>query len=221
MEPRPPTILIVEDHDATRRFLADNLAADGYEPVEAESARDGLRLMVSKAPDLAVVDLGLPDRDGLELLRELRTHGDDMGELDSHLPVLILSGRATEVDRIRGFERGGDDYLAKPFSYGELRERIAALLRRSSMRSAVGRVRVGALEIDPLSREVWVEGERVPLSKRSSRSCGRSRQRRRARSRGRSCCARSGDFGRWARRARWTRTPRGCAGSWPCGGRCS
>jgi DNA-binding response OmpR family regulator len=162
----PQKVLIVEDHLPTRRFLADNLAADGYAPLEADSARAGRDLMAAERPALAILDLGLPDRDGLDLLRELRTHGDDIGELDSHLPVLILSGRATDVDRIRGFERGGDDYLAKPFSYGELRGRIAALLRRSSMRSAIGRVRVATLELDPLSREVWVEGERVPLSKK-------------------------------------------------------
>jgi DNA-binding response OmpR family regulator len=162
----PPTLLIVEDHLPTRRFLVDNLTADGYALLEADSARAGRALMVAERPAMAILDLGLPDRDGLDLLRELRTHGDDAGELDSHLPVLILSGRATEVDRIRGFERGCDDYLPKPFSYGELRGRIAALLRRSSMRSAVGRVRVGTLELDPLSREVWVEGERVPLSKK-------------------------------------------------------
>jgi DNA-binding response OmpR family regulator len=167
MPPRsPPKILIVEDHLPTRRFLADNLAADGYAPLEADSARAGRALMVSELPALAILDLGLPDRDGLDLLRELRRPDDDTGELDSHLPILILSGRATELDRIRGFERGCDDYLPKPFSYGELRARIAALLRRSSMRSAVGRMRVGTLELDPLSREVWVQGERVHLSKK-------------------------------------------------------
>ena len=72
MEPDPPTILIVEDHCATRRFLADNLAADGYEPIEAGTAAEGLRLIAAGAPELAVIDLGLPDRDGLELLAEVR-----------------------------------------------------------------------------------------------------------------------------------------------------
>jgi DNA-binding response OmpR family regulator len=162
----PPTVLIVEDHLPTRRFLADNLAADGYAPLEADTAQAGRALMAAHRPALAILDLGLPDRDGLDLLRELREHGDEAGQLDSHLPVLVLSGRASEVDRIRGFERGCDDYLVKPFSYGELRARVGALLRRSSMRSAVGRLRVGTLELDPLSREAWVEGERVPLSKK-------------------------------------------------------
>jgi DNA-binding response OmpR family regulator len=164
MEPNAPTILIVEDHCATRRFLADNLAADGYEPLEADSASAGRRLIVSRTPDLAIVDLGLPDRDGLELLREVRSTGDPLSGLDPLLPVLILSGRASELDRIRGFERGADDYLVKPFSYGELRGRLAALLRRSGVRSPQRRLRVGPLELDPLTRSVWVEGEGLQLA---------------------------------------------------------
>ena len=80
--------------------------------------------------------------------------------------MLILSGRAGELDRIRGFERGCDDYLPKPFSYGELRGRIEALLRRTRSRARLGRVRVGALELDPVAREVWLDGEPVHLSKK-------------------------------------------------------
>ncbi len=118
------------------------------------------------APELAILDLGLPDRDGLDLLRELRESSETGGGLDSQLPVLILSGRAGELDRIRGFERGCDDYLPKPFSYGELRGRIEALLRRTRTRARLGRVRVGALEVDPVAREVWLNGERVHLSKK-------------------------------------------------------
>jgi DNA-binding response OmpR family regulator len=113
MEPRPPTILIVEDHRPTRRFLADNLAADGYEPLEAESASEGLRLMITKGPDLAVVDLGLPDRDGLDLLREIRTADETASRVDPRLPMILLTGRSGELDRVRGFDRGCDDYLVK------------------------------------------------------------------------------------------------------------
>src|ERR1700744_6284071 len=166
MERNLPAILIVEDHCATRRFLADNLAADGYEPLEARCSADGRRLIASHSPELAILDLGLPDRDGLDLLRELRESSQSGGGLDSQLPVLILSGRAGELDRIRGFERGCDDYLAKPFSYAELRGRINALLRRTRTRARLGRVRIGALELDPVAREVWLEGRRVHLSKK-------------------------------------------------------
>ncbi|MGZ4172159.1 MAG: response regulator transcription factor [Solirubrobacteraceae bacterium] len=164
MEPDSPTVLIVEDHPATRRFLADNLAVDGYEPLEAGSAADGLRLLLTGRPELAIIDLGLPDRDGLDLVSEVRSSARRGGPLDSRLPVLIRGGRGSELDRIRGFERGTDDYLVKPFSYGELRGRLDALLRRSRARPRLGRLRVGALELDPMARDAWVDGTPVHLT---------------------------------------------------------
>lgn len=162
MEPDARTIAIIEDHVATRRFLADNLAADGYRPVVARSAQEGLELIARRLPDAVILDLGLPDRDGLDLLRELRGSGD----LDPGLPVLILSGRATEVDRLRGFDRGCDDYVVKPFSYVELRARLSALLRRAGAGPRRGRVRVGTLELDPLAHTTTVAGHPVELSKK-------------------------------------------------------
>jgi DNA-binding response OmpR family regulator len=164
MEPDRPTVLIVEDHCATRRFLADNLAADGYEPIEAGTAAEGLRHIAAGPPDVAVIDLGLPDRDGLELLSEVRSSARRGGRLDSQLPVLILSGRGGELDRVRGFERGTDDYLVKPFGYVELRVRLEALLRRARTRPRLGQLRVGALELDPMSRDAWVDGKAVRLT---------------------------------------------------------
>ncbi len=166
MEPKPPTTLIVEDHDATRRFLADNLVADGFEPLEAGSAREGLRLIADRSPDLAIIDLGLPDRDGLDLLREVRAGDETGGRLDPHLPVILLSGRGGELDRVRGFERGCDDYVVKPFSYPELRARIAAVLARARPRPGTGKLRVGPLEVDPLRREVRLEGCPIHLAKK-------------------------------------------------------
>ncbi|MGH2858805.1 MAG: response regulator transcription factor [Solirubrobacteraceae bacterium] len=166
MEPDRPIVLIVEDHLVTRRFLADNLAADGYEPVEAGTASDGLRMIAERMPELAIVDLCLPDHDGLDLLRRLRDPAEHGGTLDCRLPVVILSGRGTELDRLRGFERGCDDYVSKPFSYAELRCRIAALLRRSRARPREGRIRVGALEVDPVAHEVHLDGVRVHLSRK-------------------------------------------------------
>ena len=160
------TILIVEDHGATRTFLADNLAADGYEILESGSAADAERLMGTKYPDLAIVDLGLPDRDGLELLRMVREADRAAARVDPELPVLVLSGRATELERLRGFERGCDDYVIKPFSYPELHARIIALLRRTRLRPGAGRLRVGPLQIDPLSRQTWLDGEPIALSKK-------------------------------------------------------
>ncbi len=166
MDAKAATILIVEDHPVTRRFLADNLSADGYEPLEADTAREGKRLMDGRSPDLAIIDLGLPDRDGLELLREVRQTDPLVSRIDPDLPLLVLSGRASELDRVRGFERGADDYLTKPFSYQELRGRIGALLRRAHHGGSRGRLQVGPLEIDPLGREVWLAGEPIHLSKK-------------------------------------------------------
>lgn len=166
MEHNAATILVVEDHRATRTFLADNLSADGFEVLEAESASVARRLLASAFPDLAIVDLGLPDGDGLELLAHVREADRVAGRLDPDLPLLVLSGRVTEVERLRGFSRGCDDYMVKPFSYFELSARVRALLRRTRRRPVTGRLRVGSLELDPLSRQVWVRGEPVSLSKK-------------------------------------------------------
>jgi DNA-binding response OmpR family regulator len=166
MDGSSATILIIEDHRATRTFLADNLSADGYEILEADCAGDGQRLMESKFPDLAIVDLGLPDRDGLELLRHVRDGDRVAGRLDPDLPLLVLSGRASELERLRGFTCGADDYLIKPFSYAELRARVGALLRRNRRRPGAGRLRIGPLELDPLARQVWLHGGLLALSKK-------------------------------------------------------
>jgi DNA-binding response OmpR family regulator len=162
----PATILLVEDHRATRTFLADNLAADGYEILESESASEGRRLLETEFPDLAIVDLGLPDRDGLELLREVREADRIAGRLNPDLPLLVLSGRCSELERLRGFDRGCDDYMIKPFSYPELHARIIALLRRNRRRPGSGRIRVGPLELDPLARQAWLDGAPLALSKK-------------------------------------------------------
>ncbi|CAA9525467.1 MAG: Phosphate regulon transcriptional regulatory protein PhoB (SphR) [uncultured Solirubrobacteraceae bacterium] len=160
------TILVVEDDDATRSYLAENLAADGYALLTADCAGDGWRLLETKFPDLVLVDVGLPDGSGLELLRRVRAADGVSSRVDPATPVLVLSGRRGELDRLRGFDRGADDYVAKPFSYAELRARIAALLRRTQRRPGMGRLRVGTLELDPSSREVRVRGERVTLSQK-------------------------------------------------------
>ena len=169
MDATAAMLLIVEDHHSTRRFLADNLAADGYELLEAESAAEAHRQMQTRFPDLAIVDLELPDLDGLELLQTVRGSDRAAGQLDPDLPLLVLTGRAGELDRLRAFDRGADDYVSKPFSYQELRARIEALLRRTRRRPGMGRLRVGPLELDPLSRQVWLRGEPLDLSKQGVR----------------------------------------------------
>jgi DNA-binding response OmpR family regulator len=161
------TLLVVEDDDAIRTFLADNLTADGYEVLVADCAADALRLLETKFPDLALLDVGLPDASGLELLRRVRESDGLATRANPAVAVLVLSGRDSELDRMRAFEAGADDHVGKPFSYGELRLRIAALLRR--LDGGVhrgGRLRVGDLQVDPASREVLLREHRVELSQK-------------------------------------------------------
>jgi DNA-binding response OmpR family regulator len=160
------TILVVEDDDATRTFLGDNLTADGYDVLAADCAAEGLGLLERKFPDLALIDLSLPDGSGYDLIRRVRESDGVASRIDPFTPLVVVSGSAGELDRIRGFERGCDDYVTKPFSYPELRLRVAALLRRANQRRGAGRLRVGELEVDPPSREVTLRGTRISLSQK-------------------------------------------------------
>lgn len=119
-----PRILLVEDSPDLAYGLQHNLELDGHQVVLATRAAQALALATSENPDLVVLDLGLPDRDGYSVLQELRTRG-------SHRPVLILSARNLEADKLQGFRLGADDYVTKPFSIMELLARISALLRRA------------------------------------------------------------------------------------------
>lgn len=160
----PATLLLVEDDPVVATFLADNLTADGYELLLADGLREGLRLLEYRRPDLAVIDLALPDGSGLDLIRRVREADGVASRLDPSLPLVILSGRTGELDRVRGFERGADDFVSKPFSYSELRLRIAAVLRRTRARRNRGLLRVGELEVDPAGREARLRGRRVVLA---------------------------------------------------------
>ena len=123
----PPTILLVEDDPVLGTFLVDNLAADGYEPIVAETLRDGLRELEYSRPDITVVDLGLPDGSGLELIERVRGADGLVSSVDPSLPLIVLSGRASDVDRIRGFERGADDFVPKGLASFPLRASAARL----------------------------------------------------------------------------------------------
>jgi DNA-binding response OmpR family regulator len=105
------TVVVCEDDDPTRELLCDHLTADRYRALPAPSASDALRLCGYNQPDLMVLDLGLPDAPGIDVLREIRRSGE---RFDPDLPVLILSGRSSEADRLRGFEAGADDFVLKP-----------------------------------------------------------------------------------------------------------
>ena len=207
------TILLVEDDDATRTFLADNLTADGYELLVADCVSDGLRLLERKFPDLALVDLGLPDASGYELLRRVRRADGVVEPRRPDTPLIVLSGALGELDRVRGFERGADDYVCKPFSYPELRGRVAALLRRADRRPRAAPARRRARGRPAVARGAPARRRASSCRRRSSRCCARSSATRRACSPRTSCCARSGATARPARRARWTRTPAGCGRS--------
>ncbi len=162
----PATILVVEDDEPTRTFLADNLTADGYELLVAEGVRDALRLLEAKSPDLALVDLGLPDGSGFDVVAQVRDADGVASRIDPATPMILITGRTGELDRVRGFERGVDDYVCKPFSYPELLGRITALLRRVHQRGSGGRLRVGDVEVDAPSRTVRLRGVPVALSQK-------------------------------------------------------
>ena len=155
---------MVEDDDATRAFLADNLTADGFRVATASALGEALRAMEVRSPSLVVLDLMLGDGNGLELLDRVRAADGLASRVDPQVPVVVLSGRSGEADRVRGFARGADDYLVKPFLYGELVARIRAVLRRANGRPQRGVLRVAELTLDPATRAVRLAGEPLQLS---------------------------------------------------------
>jgi DNA-binding response OmpR family regulator len=159
-------LLLLEDDEATAAFLADNLAADGFRVLTAAGAAEGWRAIESRQPQLVLLDLGLAEGSGLDLLDRVRSSDGMASRVDPALPVIVVSGRASEVDRVRGLARGADDYMCKPFSYPELVARIRAVLRRADGRSGRGAIRIGELAIDPLTRSVSLGAEPVYLSNR-------------------------------------------------------
>jgi DNA-binding response OmpR family regulator len=157
-------VLVVEDDEATRAFLADNLVADGFRVAGASSAAEGLRAIEVRQPSLVVLDLMLEGSSGLDLLDRVRAADGLASRIDPELPVIVLTGRDGEADRVRSFARGADDHLSKPFLYAELLARIRAVLRRAEGRRRRGVLRVGELTVDPLTRSVRLGGRRVELS---------------------------------------------------------
>jgi DNA-binding response OmpR family regulator len=157
-------VLVVEDDERTAAFLADNLRADGFRVGVAAEAAEAVRAIEVRRPALVVLDLSLANSSGLSVLDRIRT-ADGVGtRIDPGLPVIILSGRSGELDRVRGFARGADDYVVKPFSYPEILARVNAVLRRAEGRVAGGALIVGDLSIDPTTREVRLGDELLTLS---------------------------------------------------------
>jgi DNA-binding response OmpR family regulator len=159
------TLVVCEDDDVTLDLLCEHLAADRFGVMPAPCASDALRLCRYNHPDLLLLDLSLPDASGLEVLREIREADGTDSRFDPGLPVIVLTGRSGETDRVRGLESGADDYLVKPFRYPELRARIGAILRRRDQPQG-GPRRIGDLVIDPIRRRVTVGEREVTLTRK-------------------------------------------------------
>jgi two-component system KDP operon response regulator KdpE len=150
-------ILIVEDEAEIRRFVRLTMEADGFEVHEADGVRRGLIEAGTRRPDLVVLDLGLPDGDGVDLIRDLRTW--------SAVPVIVLSARSSEADKIEALDAGADDFLVKPFGAGELLARVRAQLRRHQQTPAgETTIRFGDISIDLVRRVVERRGEQLHLA---------------------------------------------------------
>ncbi len=161
-----PRVLVVDDEPQIHQFLAPALSAAGYEALRAETAEAGLRAIAQRAPDAVILDLGLPDMDGKTALQKLRAF--------YHGPVLILSARDRESEKIEALDLGADDYVEKPFGVGELLARLRVALRRGpGGEEIVGKVRAGELEIDIANRSVRRSGEPVKLSPKEFELLGR------------------------------------------------
>jgi two-component system KDP operon response regulator KdpE len=151
-------VLVIEDEADIRRFVRLTLESEGHEVHEAEGARRGMIDAGTRRPDLVVLDLGLPDGDGIELIRELREW--------SQVPVIVLSARSREADKIAALDAGADDYLMKPFGSGELMARVRAQLRRQAQRTPDGEavLRFGDVVVDLARRTVERAGQPLHLT---------------------------------------------------------
>ena len=159
MKDNQATILLIEDERQIRRFLKVTLQSEKYNVLEAETATDGLSQAATRCPDIVLLDLGLPDMDGLEVIEKLREW--------SVVPVIIISAREQEGDKIKALDRGADDYLTKPFGSGELLARIRVALRHAAPKSQEQRDAVFVAEelrIDFLKRQVYCGSQEIHLT---------------------------------------------------------
>jgi two-component system KDP operon response regulator KdpE len=157
-----PLVLVVDDEVQIRRFLRAGFELDGFTVQDAETANEAVRLATLKAPDLVILDLGLPDMDGGEVLERLRSW--------SSVPLIVLSVRSNEAEKVRLLESGADDYVVKPFGMAELLARAHAAMRRH-VRVSTGEpvVKIGPLAIDLAARLVTIDGSRVGLTPKEYR----------------------------------------------------
>jgi two-component system alkaline phosphatase synthesis response regulator PhoP len=156
-----PLVLVIEDEKEIRELIRYNVERAGFRVTVAADGESGLERLFAARPDAIVLDLMLPKSSGLDVLREVR------GEPATRdVPVLVLTARSAEMDKLLGFEHGADDYLTKPFSPRELVARLRALLRRSRPERAPGKIEAGDLAIDTLAREARLGDRRLTLTRR-------------------------------------------------------
>ncbi|MGB6144273.1 MAG: response regulator transcription factor [Rhodanobacter sp.] len=161
MSTSAPRVLVIDDEMQIRRFLDIGLRAGGYQVLQAANAAEGLALAATQSPDLVILDLGLPDREGHEVLAELRQW--------SSVPVLMLSVRSAESEKVRALDNGANDYVTKPFGMQELMARLRALLRHHPATGAADvppRYDDGHLAIDLARREVSLDGKQIALTRK-------------------------------------------------------
>ena len=151
-----PHVLVVDDEPAIRRFLRTTLTAHGYEVAEAAGGQEALEAVARRAPDMILLDLGLPDIDGVEVTRRLREW--------SEVPIIVVSVRSAEADKVAALDAGADDYLTKPFGTGELLARLRAAVRHTVPSSSVALFTSGELEVDLLRRRVAIDGREIQLT---------------------------------------------------------
>jgi two-component system, OmpR family, KDP operon response regulator KdpE len=151
-----PRILVVDDERAIRRFLRASLTAHGYHIFEAARAKEGLEAAAAVRPDLIILDLGLPDADGIDFTRQLREW--------SRVPIVVLSVRGEDADKIAALDAGADDYLTKPFSAGELLARIRVALRHAARPADQPVITTGDLVVDVVHRAVTLNGREISLT---------------------------------------------------------
>ena len=159
MDRPAPLILLIEDEPQMRRFLRTALTTNDYRLVEAETAKEGLAQAAARNPDVILLDLGLPDRDGLDVARELREW--------SGTPIIVLSARGREQDKVAALDIGADDYLTKPFGVAELLARIRVALRHAALPPGSAPEPIfeaGELRVDLADRRVWRQGQEVHLT---------------------------------------------------------
>jgi DNA-binding response OmpR family regulator len=156
-----PTVLIVDDEREIRELLRYNLEKQGYKVIVAKDGEEGLRRIFATHPDLVLLDLLLPGLNGLEVLREVRSEPST-----KDTPVLLLTARGAEMDKLLGFERGADDYITKPFSPREVLARVDAVLRRVRPSKDAAELAAGPLTLDQARREARIEGTELTLTTR-------------------------------------------------------